>query len=537
MLTSKFGILMKKQISDIILASILVVVTAYFSVSVVNFHIPPFEDAAMLMRYADHLAHGKGIVWNIGEAPLDGATDFLLMIILALVQQLGFSVEAAVRIVTISSHFATVLLIYFGMRRIQLAGLLPAFMSALYFAVGPGLFLSAAYFGTPFFALCVVFAWLLAQKLFLAGNRSGYWYLCFSLACLTAGLVRPEGNLISGFMLAALAILMPRQQFFRLACVFCGVFLVLGGAYFLWRWYHFGHPLPNPFYKKGGGGIYALSLKTSVLNSLSLGLPFIPMALLAARSKKTLIMGVAFLIPILGTTCMWVFLSDEMNFGGRFQYPLLGLYILSWYPLVRDLLNEVDLPRFVYSSPIGKYLAVAVVSLALGLILLMQARNSSLITYARDGRYDLGMMLRGYEDRGYTIATTEAGLLPLYSRWRAIDTWGLNDKWIAHNGGVTDEYLRQQKPDLIVWHEYFSSNIPPKDEKSEDPWFKQVMTLKRYAEDHGFTLAAVYGRNPGDTHYYYVRSDMPDHNEIVQAIRSTPYYWFADGGLCTNYAS
>jgi hypothetical protein len=147
------------------------------------------------------------------------------------------------------------------------------------------------------------------------------------------------------------------------------------------------------------------------------------------------------------------------------------------------------------------------------------------------------MMLRGYEDRGYTIATTEAGLLPLYSRWRAIDTWGLNDKWIAHNGGVTDEYLRQQKPDLLVWHEYFSPNILPKDEKSEDPWFKQVMTLKRYAEDHGFTLAAVYGRNPGDTHYYYVRSDIPDHNEIVQLIRSMPYYWFGDGGLCTNYAS
>ncbi|MFT6399365.1 MAG: hypothetical protein ACJAYU_004130, partial [Bradymonadia bacterium] len=29
----------------------------------------PSEDAAMLMRYSEHLAAGHGIVWNPGEAP------------------------------------------------------------------------------------------------------------------------------------------------------------------------------------------------------------------------------------------------------------------------------------------------------------------------------------------------------------------------------------------------------------------------------------------------------------------------------------
>ena len=45
----------------------------------------PFEDAAMLFRYAENLASGHGIVWNAGEAPgrSDGATDLLFVLILA----------------------------------------------------------------------------------------------------------------------------------------------------------------------------------------------------------------------------------------------------------------------------------------------------------------------------------------------------------------------------------------------------------------------------------------------------------------------
>jgi hypothetical protein len=43
------------------------------------------------------------------------------------------------------------------------------------------------------------------------------------------------------------------------------------------------------------------------------------------------------------------------------------------------------------------------------------------------------------------------------------------------------------------------------------------MVLKRYAESHDYTLAAVFGVKPDDTHYYYVRSRLADHDEIVPA--------------------
>ncbi|HVO76326.1 MAG TPA: hypothetical protein VMT35_20060 [Ignavibacteriaceae bacterium] len=521
---------------DIIALVTLVLITGFVAVRMVDFSISPFEDAAMLMRHADHLAHGQGIVWNVGEPPVDGATDFLFLLVVGLLRWIGFSINSAVLLITVISHFVTVCLIYIGMRRVQQSGIIPAFLSALYFAVGPGLFLCAAYLGTPFFTLGVALCWLLAQRLLLPQSRNVSAYISFSAACLAASLIRPEGVLISVFILGAVSILIPRSELRRLISVFASVFLLLGGLYFFWHWSYFGYPLPNPFYKKGGGLLHIDALKSSVRNSLWLGFPFIPFFLLAVRSRQSLRRGIAFLIPIVGATCMWVLISDEMNFGHRFQYPILALYILSWYPLLRREPEDFQFPRFASFNKMQK---AAIILITITIIAPIFERNilySRSITYEHDGRVEIGMMLSKYAYRRYTIATTEAGILPLYSKWRTIDTWGLNDRWIAHAGGLTYEYLSCQKPDVIMWHEYFSPICPPSVKRLHHPWFKMVMTLKKYAEKNNFTLAAVFGAKPDETHYYYVRPDLPEHDEIVDSIRHCTYFWPMNGKIATNYA-
>jgi hypothetical protein len=172
-------------------------------------------------------------------------------------------------------------------------------------------------------------------------------------------------------------------------------------------------------------------------------------------------MGLALAIPIVGAVSMWVLLSAEMNFGGRFQYPILAICLLSWFPLVKNLRSDMGLPDFSSLSRKKKGAIVLSGITVLALVYGILVAQSLAITYARDGRYDVGIMLSDYKERGYTLATTEAGLVPLYSGWRAVDTWGLNDQWIAHNGGVTEEYLKRQNPDIILWHEYFSPQHPP----------------------------------------------------------------------------
>ena len=56
------------------------------------------------------------------------------------------------------------------------------------------------------------------------------------------------------------------------------------------------------------------------------------------------------------------------------------------------------------------------------------------------GLLDAARLLRQYGTSANSIVTTEAGLLPLYSGWRAIDAWGLNDARIVQEGGITDAY-------------------------------------------------------------------------------------------------
>jgi hypothetical protein len=142
--------------------------------------------------------------------------------------------------------------------------------------------------------------------------------------------------------------------------------------------------------------------------------------------------------------------------------------------------------------------------------------------------YDVAVILRQFAGRNYTLATSEAGLLPLYSTWRAVDTWGLNDEWIAHNGGVTDEYLERRQPDLIMFHTVKSSPLGPR-------WSRQITVLRNYAEGHHFTLAAAYGISPEDTYCYYVKPDIAAHDAIVQRIGSMAHS-SNSGGAGYDYA-
>jgi peptidoglycan/LPS O-acetylase OafA/YrhL len=50
-----------------------------------------FEDAMISMRYARHLADGHGLVWNIGEPPIEGFTNLLWVLWMAAAHKLGLS--------------------------------------------------------------------------------------------------------------------------------------------------------------------------------------------------------------------------------------------------------------------------------------------------------------------------------------------------------------------------------------------------------------------------------------------------------------
>lgn len=534
----------KTLLPDLLISALLIASVFYYAFNFVDFSIPPFEDAAMLMRYAQHLAGGHGIVWNIGGHPVDGATDFLFMAASAALIKLGLTVGQSVRGIGFASHILTVLIIYWTNRRINNGNIPLSFLSGLYLAVGTGLSYVSAYFGTPFFALAAASTWTLGLLL-INRQDSPFWLsLAFALSGLVTGLIRPEGVILASLMLLAVIVMRGIKNSISILVIFGVVFATLGGAYFIWRWNYFGYPLPNPFYKKGDSGWKWDSFQHSIQNALRLCLPMVFAFIYGFRSNETTKRTVAYLIPIIGFATAFGMISDEMNYGARFQYAIVPIALMSWIPLVGSLkfeaLNQLSArQRSVY--------VVGLVSLAMGLVyyswfqtcFLTSYQQSCDRPYERDGRLEMAKLLAEYRGKGYVIATTEAGLLPYYSGWDAVDTWGLNDQYVAHNGALTVEYLDQYKPQIIMFHDYYSTLVPPKltDANLAQRWFSMTILMKTYAEENGYVLAAIFGDSPYDTHYYYVRTDFEDSQELIDRISEMKnYYYPTTGKRSINYA-
>ena len=395
---------------------------SFYLVEAFDFTVPPWEDAAILMRYAKHIASGHGIVWNPGGEPVDGATDFLLMVTLAGLVKAGLSVEQATRSLGIASHVLTCLILYIAIRRLHSAPHWAALLSAAYLAVGPGLRYVEAYFGTPFFALFGCTTWVLAYHVFREGESRAAAVL-FAVSSLVLGLPRPEGVFLSVFILAALLLTRGWQSSRRMVLFYVLFFVLPGAVYFVWRWNYFGHVLPNPYYIKGYGQIHPQQLIIGVKHMVLLGLPFVLVFLYAGlvsvadllspedgkrdHGRETFFV----FFPLTMFTALGVLHSGLMNYLMRFTYVALPLVLLSWPPLLAMALERwkltdaggLDLPR----QRLRGLLLVTLFVVALA----PQWYAYRITTPRRWGTLDVARILSEYQ-KGYTIALTNAGQPP-----------------------------------------------------------------------------------------------------------------------------
>jgi hypothetical protein len=533
---------------DWAISVLLIALIVAYGAAFVDFNAPPYEDAAMLMRYADHLARGYGVVWNTGERPVDGATDFLFMAAAAALIKSGLAIGRSVRIIGYASHVLTVLLVYWVNRSVWRAGRAVSLVAAVYLAVGTGLWYVGAFFGTTFFALFAATTWSLGI-LIIKAEAPGRWLsAAFAVSALLMGLIRPEGVVLAGLMMLGVILAKGWRSAFPALLMFAAVMLLVGGTYFVWHWTYFGYPVPNPYYKKGGGLLHWDSFWESIGNLARFAGPFLLAFILGFRSRVKARLTLALLVPLVAFAAAFVLVSNETNFGGRFQYALWPLILIGFYPLVAGLDREIGIswppPAKIMPRAVG---GLVVLVLTYGLVrysmlqscTLTMAQQTCGVAYEADGRYEVAKYLAQYQGEHYVLATTEAGLLPLYSGWRAVDAWGLNDAWIAHNGQVTPEYLDRYRPNAIVFHAYFSPLVPPRinDKNMQQDWFRMTLTLKNYAEANHYVLAAAFGDSPYEAHYYYVRPDFPDSERISRAISAMKdYRWFASGRRAINYA-
>ncbi len=454
----------------------------------------------MLLRYSENLATGHGIVWNVGERPEDGATDFLFMFLVALVRGLGADVVSAARMVGFAFHLATIPLVYWAVRGVARAPASMALLGAGYVALGPGVRYIEAGFGTTVFAFFVALSATAWIALWRSPARPALGY-GFGLTCLAMALARPEGAALAVLLVLALAPLVDASDRPAIATRFGLTFVLFGSVYFGWHWVHFGYPLPNPIYVRAIDAGHLRSLRDAVKNAVWLLLPFAP--LFATRLRRADATGTAAtaarVLPPAGFVALWFVLSHGMNFMMRYQYPLVPLVLVTWAPTTGT--------RSASAWPLTPKLALAAATLiAAGVLLRVHTVDFQATAEGMgDERRDVGLALSRFPHR-YTMATTEAGQLPLYSGWRTLDAWGLNDSWVAHNG-LTFEYLAQNDPEVIAIGSFAYGS---------SRWRQTGSCLEDFARSRHYLQAfpPVSGRGIA----FYVAPSTPDSQAIVASI-------------------
>ncbi len=213
------------------------------------------EDAHITFRFARNLATGHGFVWNVNEAPIEGFTTFLWVILSAAALRFGLDVFLVTQIVGVCSAIGTLSLTYRIARRHMHASPRVALVPCAFLVVsGPFATWAASGMEMTTFGFYLLFG-VLGFLESLEGG-SARWLVAGASSLCVATLLRPEGGLVL-VLLAGLAVALFRRRFrlgardYALAVAAYVLPLIV---FLVWRWNEFRDLVPNTFYAKTGGG-------------------------------------------------------------------------------------------------------------------------------------------------------------------------------------------------------------------------------------------------------------------------------------------
>ena len=211
------------------------------------------DDAFIVLVYAKHLLQGDGLVWNVGDGPVEGFTsplDLLLKLGLSAVwsdSALSAAFWASV-VLHVSCALAVLLILWrrhddFGLR----AG---AVVVAACVASSPALAFGSSFFlETPLFVLAAVACVAASTSETLRYPRARV-ALCVS--CLLLALARPEGIALM-LLLIGLVGWRHRAELGKRSCLWLAVAPSVCGALLVARRSYFGYWAPNTYYAKSSG--------------------------------------------------------------------------------------------------------------------------------------------------------------------------------------------------------------------------------------------------------------------------------------------
>lgn len=434
-------------------------------------HFTLIDDAMISMRYAQHLANGNGLVWNVGEAPIQGFTNPGWVLLMAALHRLPFTPA------TISLGIMTISGAILLLNMVVLCGIAGQLAPGARYAPWLAAMLAGLYFPLVFWSL--------------RGMEVGILVLLIDTAVLQAVRLRQEdgsGSLILGLLLgaalvvridavlAAALILLYTGTSKRMATSqFTALLIALGVLVFVIlaaQAAYFGTALPNTYYQKLAGGSIVDRLRSGLLAFYYFAArDVLPPAVVAAagimaypslRTREG-----ALLAGLLITQCLY-----SIWIGGDYAEPEVAAanrFITQGMPallVLCALVLERAISRLVGAYHRSDHLVAA----AAGISMMLAVSGTPWRSWAENGpplwkadvrRARAGLAIAASTSPEATIAVHASGQIPYYSRRRAVDLLGLNDAIVAHGPRSTDFYpghdkwnydysIEELRPDLIA---------------------------------------------------------------------------------------
>ena len=467
------------------------------------------DDAFIGYRYSKHLAQGHGIVWNIGEDPVEGYTNFLWVVLNAAAI---FCKVNPVVFSKILSSVAALAIIWI----LSIAGRQMHWSFALIFVGAIGFsshfaFLTMQGLETAFTSLLMLTTALLTLKIITrpAKKLIFFWFLTAFLSALS----RPDTvPFTGGVFLGLLGILVSRKEWetIQQLCFLGIIFALIGAIYMAWRISYFGSVFPNTFYLKMGTG-------TGIIKSI--GKNYVEDFLRKMLFPYLILTGFLFgrhfnkerlfrAIPILlGCVFFGFYLLTIIPTQGhlwRFIYPVFPVFLLA---IIYCFADYQPKPCSIKGNTMYLLLLLLFIAWPLHLI--------SHTFYHKENKTQHDRVLIGKSLAGIdgTMLVSESGALPYYSDWKAVDTLGLNSEQITHKG-LSIKIIEELAPDLVVLLAGISDYglYDPHQEK------EFISITNEYLVNEDFVAVAAAYKSMGRYHYYFVRKDSELFNEIVNRL-------------------
>jgi hypothetical protein len=400
----------------------------------------PFDDTFISFRYAEHLATGHGLVWNIGGAHTEGYTNFLFILLLAACRIVTGNLLAASQIIGLIATIVTSVSIFrlAATVRNTTAGSVAAGL----FALAPLTWINAlSGMETSLFVMWVALACNACVYLQKASTMP---YATPFIFATLATLTRPEGALLAAIVTIVL-IGRDRQstKVVLINCFFC--FVLPLALYALWKYWYFGDLLPNSFYVKVSESSKRLA-GLQYVRLFATGTLTLIVATLGIRSYRA---HPAIVVAGLWTVTLltfYLFVTPLEGLYDRFLWPAYGTLCITGAIGLHDIGHRLHVRMLTW------------VIAALHMIILFRSPRTAQSLTAHEDVWDRSMAriaasLRALpQSSSLTLAYGDAGYVVYHSGLRHLDLFGLNDTRIAHarTSAQRAEIVRKERPELLL---------------------------------------------------------------------------------------